>query len=145
MLTVPTPGLVAIMNALIAAAGYLDAVTIRLFQNAFTPTPNAVLGDFTQATFTDYAAIGPLVWGDPWIDSGGNVIVSAQVCQWVVVTPTITNTIYGYYATIGAGAGTAWRFAELFDTPKVMGLVGQAITFVPQFSLPPGVGALIEA
>jgi hypothetical protein len=142
MLQLPASGLQLILTELVAAGAYLDAVKVRLFTNNFAPGESTLLSDFIEATFTDYAAIGPVVWGDPWVDSGGNVIVTGQLCQWVVVTPTVVNTVYGYYATIGAGAGTAWRFAELFPEPKVMAYVGQAVTFAPQFSMPPSVGAL---
>lgn len=69
----------------------------RLFTNNYTPLESSVVSDFTQATFTGYAAIQLTSWSTPAYSSG-----KARTSNAVI---TFTNTggssatIYGYYVT----------------------------------------------
>ena len=78
-----------------AGAGY--GVFCRLYTNNYTPVETSTTGNFTQASFTGYAAIQLNNWSTPAYSSGKGVTTNAVV--------TFTNssgspvTIYGYFCS----------------------------------------------
>ena len=73
---------------------------IRLFTNNFTPTTSTVVGDFTEATFTGYAAIALSGWTAPTVASH----VASTTANPATFTATGSfQSIYGWYVTDAAG------------------------------------------
>jgi hypothetical protein len=105
---------------------------IMLYTNNKIPTPNAVLGDFTEANFSGYVSasynttapaekLGEGTWG------------IAVITTWNVAaaTPPVTNLIYGY--ALYLDGGTDLYGAELFDSPVAMAAVGDFLTLASPF------------
>ena len=75
-----------------------EALVLRLHQNNPTITAASVAGDFTEATFTGYAAV--TLTGGSWVVSG----TDPTTCNYPQVTFTCgadsqDQDIYGYYIT----------------------------------------------
>jgi len=87
---------------------------IHLFTNNFNPLPSSVLTAFTEATFTGYLAISVTAWGAPFTDVSGSAASVAPSAEWVGPSDASGETIYGFYYTTGAGAGTL-QFSGKFD------------------------------
>lgn len=89
-------------------------VTIHLIAAPFTPTPNAVVADFTEADYTGYAAVnvteaGPVAWDDELL----NGVQSFGAAHFQPTGTTVTNTIYGYWVTMNVLTGGS--VTELVD------------------------------
>jgi hypothetical protein len=86
---------------------------LRLFKNNFTPDPSKALSDFTEATYTGYAAV----------NLNGQFAASTKVQDGEYQTQSGTYTfsytsgatqaIYGWYID----DGTDWKCAYLFPSP----------------------------
>lgn len=74
--------------------------TLHLYTNNITPTTSSVVGDFTEAAFTGYAAVALAGWTAS--------AVAAHVASTTANPITFTasgayQSIYGWYVTDGAG------------------------------------------
>lgn len=114
--------------ALTRLMGALGAdVVVRLYRNDYTPDRYSVFADFTEANFTDYAALNPGGWSAPAVDGTGIAYTVSPALVWSVVTPTVGNTIYGVYLTVFVGGVHRVIGAEKFAIPLPMSLAGQQI------------------
>lgn len=114
-------------------------VALHLAQEPFVPSPQLVVGDLTEATFTGSGALhaasaATQVFTDP---TAGNVIlqINEPAGGWHWVTGdavALPQTIYGFYLTNAAGS-TLWA-SELLDEPVELSGAGQAID-IPQARL----------
>ena len=92
---------------------------IRLFSNNYTPVAGSTLADFTEASFTGYAAVTL----DP-ADFATATITSDVAYSTNSVTPTFTctggggQTVYGWYAE-GSTSGKVLA-AQKFDAARVI-------------------------
>lgn len=105
---------------------------VRLFSNNFTVADATVIGDFTQATFTGYAAQA--------LGSGtvaGSNTSGRATASWPQQTYTCTGgssqIIYGYYVT--DTAGTTLYFGENFATPVTLSNGGAPLLLTPRLTL----------
>ena len=132
---IPYSEWLAILTALVATGtpgGAWNGAKVHLYQNNFTPVPGMTLASFTEADFTGYSASAAVVWNTPGFIPAGNAIVTGDNKQFTVgATPTVFNTIYGYYLT--DGAGTTLLFARLFNAPITLSAAGQFIDVVPSY------------
>lgn len=133
-LVISAAGRRQIVSELVAAAQFLASLTYHLYQNALNPSFSNVIGDFTEASFDGYAAIGPVVWGATFTDANGNANVVGQTLEYLMTGSATPNTIYGYYATqtVGSVVG-ALQYSEAFPTPVPMVLAFQATVITPVF------------
>lgn len=115
----------------LGAAGFL---TVRLAINPFTPTVNTVLADFTEATYTGYAAIttsiaGATVITDPL--TGDRLLVIPPPAGGFIYTctaaPSPSQSVYGYYCQLAA-AGLNYLFSARFPDPEVIAAIGDSVT-----------------
>ncbi len=92
---------------------------IRLYSNNYTPVDGSTLGDFTEATFTGYAAVTLVAGTFP-----ASSIVSNEAVTTYPTAPTFTctggggQTVYGWYAE-GATTGTVLA-AQKFDASRAL-------------------------
>lgn len=118
----------------VGLADVLDGAILRLFTNAFTPNPDQIPADFTEATFGGYASVTPLTFSDP-----GNVADEGLV--------TITQSVFTAAAPVGAGetiegyylenaGGTAVLLAERFVTPVPIAVDGDFLELDIYLQLP---------
>lgn len=131
----PTTALLERMADLLGAdtvtlAAPTTFVEVHLAKNAFTPTPDLVIGDITEADFDGYAPLSAAsaatqVFVDP---STGDIILQVRepAGGWNFQTTGITNLpqdIYGYVLTDAAGAVV--HGSEVLDAPVHLDGAGQ--------------------
>lgn len=126
---IPQTQLLVILAALVAEDGPFDAPILKLFQNDIDPTPETVIGDLEEATFTGYADVNALAFGTPYYDIDGNAIVTAPSHEFVASGSGVANVIYGWYLTDDPATKllAAFRFQESVG----IGGAGQGVTVVP--------------
>lgn len=119
--------LLTLLIAGIAGAG----AKVKLFSNNFTVIDATVLGDFTEATYTGYAAqtlAGGAVAGS---NTAGRATAS-WTQQSYTCTGGSSQTIYGYYIVDSTGA--ILYFAENFATPVVLSNGGAPLLLTPRLT-----------
>lgn len=104
-----------------------ENLELRLYTNDYTPIATSVSSDFTEATFTNYAAklLSRGNWQDPSTSDGKAVITYSVAEIWVAGS---SETIQGYYIT-GETSGTV-LYAEKF-TSSVALTSGVGISIQP--------------
>lgn len=124
-----------LLTALVTWAGAapFTPLHVRLFQNNFTPSPNMVVGDLVECTFTGYAASTVIVWNPVGDDDTGNALVIGDQKLFAATGSAIGNMAFGYYVTDAAGTVVYW--AERFATPKSFDSAGDQLAVVPTFDL----------
>ena len=107
-------------------------LTMRLYQNNYTPAPGMALANFTEATFTGYSAQAIVQNGSVAIVSNQAVQADDQVTFQQTGTAT-TNTIYGYFVTATDPVTSTEKVvgARLFDSPITMDASGSEILVTP--------------
>jgi len=134
VIVVPNEVSAAALTALSGVGGLLAGAKVHLFQNNFVPNIGMDLADLVEANFAaGYAPSSAVVWSIPLDNDDGNgpVLVGDNKLFIVAAPVTVTNTIYGWYLT--NGAGTVLLCAERYGTPKQMIQAGNAIGVVPQW------------
>ena len=135
MLIVPPPIRKSIVDLITATGGPYETVTVGLFLSTYTPSVNSTYAelDAAKATFSGYAAEGPVVWEGPFIDANNVAYMLGQLINFVAVTatPFIPNLIGGYYLY----TGTTLKGVESFTSP-VTGLPTPVAVTAPDFIVP---------
>lgn len=131
-LVVPTEGEIELLRKLIQATAETEAYVLKLYQNSYAPGPTSTATNFTEANFTNYAAvtIARSSWATPTLT--GSNIAQSQVAQQSWTCGATGNTIYGYYV-LGATSGKV-LWAEEFATARVLA-VGDILNLTPVFTL----------
>jgi hypothetical protein len=97
----------------------LEDFHIRLYQNNYTPDNNSLLANFTQSTFTGYAAVAALR-----SDFDFPVVVANIAYGVLSFVPTYNctggapETAYGWY--LEGDSSLTVLAAQRFDNPRVM-------------------------
>lgn len=100
------------LDAVLGTADW-TAPKLHLFTNDFTPSLETILADFTEATYTGYAA-QTLTWGGAYVD--GNGIAVAPAGEKIFTQTAAPNEIvYGGYVT--NTAGTKLLASARLDSP----------------------------
>lgn len=105
---------------------------VHLFVNPASPNLDSVLGDFTEATWTAYAALvagtAPTVTYDV-ITGNLTLTVQEPAGGWLflgpVAAPGAPITVYGYYVT--DNGSTTLLAAALLDAPVIINAGGQSV------------------
>jgi hypothetical protein len=108
-----------------------EDLELRLFTNDYSPVATSVTADFTEATFTDYAAkeLSRDDWTTPTTNIDGEAETTQEVQTWIAGS---SQTIYGYYV-VGASSGkTIW--AERFTTARTPA-ISDELSVTPRFTL----------
>lgn len=112
---------------------FLNSLKIRLFKNNLTPGTGTVIGDFTEADFTGYAAISLSGFPASSIVSHAASSTGSQVTFTVGSSPTTTNNIYGWYVTNSAGT-KLYGCQRDANAPIAMAVAGAIYQVTPTFS-----------
>jgi len=132
VIVLPTVSKLAILELLADTGNLLDAVKVGLYSANVTLTVDTVLADLTPADFSGYAISGVVVWGTPFIDGTGRVLMTGDEKEFVATSPfTVSNTVYGYYIT--ESTPTTLLYAEAFTTPRIISAASQGLTVLPTF------------
>jgi len=110
-------------------AGILNDAKAHLFINAIVPTASSIVSNFSEATFTSYAA-QTIVWNTPpYINANGQAEMTGGTLVFVAGSAPTTQTVYGAFVTDSGGTNLLW--AERFTIPVPVTVAGDGVTFVP--------------
>jgi hypothetical protein len=127
-LVMPQEGRTLMLNRLFGKAATGD-LTLKLFQNNYTPVDTSNNAAFTEATFPGYAAITLLnanVTVTPATDNS-----SAAAPQQTFTATGAGTSVYGYYVV----SGTTVVFAERFtDGPYAISNSGDNVKVTMNFN-----------
>lgn len=117
-------------------AGDLAGATVHLYTNDYTPTPQSVVGDFTEATFTGYAAVAVAGWTANRLEASGAVSTDAtNVIPFVGPGDATGQSIMGYFVK-SAGGGTPYLYAVKFAAPVPLNSPADVLALVATFRIP---------
>ena len=132
-LKVPNQGELYLLDLILADQ---DNWTLRLFKNNVTPGDSDTFATYTEADFDGYNSI-----------DGTDLNMAAATTVTGKASSTgdqqtfehdgggASNSIYGYYVTIGAGGGAKVLWAErLPSPPQTMANMGDNIKVTPKFT-----------
>jgi hypothetical protein len=121
----------AIVNA--TTSGSRQNMNLRLFKNNQTPTSTMLIADYTESTFTGYAAVATSSGG--WtITTGAPTTATQTAATTFTCTATTNESTYGYYLT-GTGDGLL-RWAERFsDGPYTIANNGDKVILTASITL----------
>lgn len=116
-------------------AGQLASATVHLFINDVDPGKGAVVGDFTEATFTGSAALTVTAWGEAFLNLQLDAESIANLMQWDWDAGS-AETVFGVYV-LSAAMGTPLLGYARLTTPKDMGATTDSIALVLKMVLGP--------
>ena len=120
-----------------ALAANLATYKVRLLLSVVPLSPIPSLADLVaaEANFTGYTAVAAAAPPVPFPDvvQGGVSWTSPNDIFTVGSTPTVTNTIYGFWVEYPSSSPTALYLLVLFNTPVQMNMPGDQINL--QFTL----------
>lgn len=127
--------LVEILEEIKAAGGMLDGVKLHLFKNDIQIGPGLLVSQLVEADYDGYAASAVIVWGEPFLDAGGNGLMVGDTKQFHPTGSVVTNDIYGYWMMPTVATTTPIK-AVRFPSPQPMTGVLSAIIVTPTFAAP---------
>mgnify|MGYP006280979447 CR=1 FL=1 len=130
-LVVPDLGEIELLTKLLKNTTDTENYILRLYQNNYTPIGSTVVGDFSEADFTNYTekTIARGDWAAPsTVATKAESSVTAQ--SWTC--GATGNTIYGYYV-VGSTSGVC-LWAEKFAAQRIL-VDGDILNLTPKFNL----------
>jgi hypothetical protein len=120
-------------------AGEVDILTqvlsidhiLELYSNNYTPVEGSVVGNFTAATATGYAA--ETLSGGAWNVVSGDPTVGTHTSTKTFTGTGVAQTVYGYF--IRRTSNNVVRWARRFDTALTLGLGSPPINILAKVSL----------
>lgn len=117
----------------LVGAAAVQGLTLKLFQNNYTPVIGDVVGNYTEATFTGYSA--KVLTPATWVLSGSNPAQITYPQQaFLSSADQAVQAIYGYYLIRTSGGELI--AAERFATPPInIQFNGDTINITPKITL----------
>jgi hypothetical protein len=107
-------------------------LVLHLFKNNITPASTMVLSDYTEATFTGYAAV-TLSSANWTVTAGGPTTVEYTSGVSFTCSGTTSESVYGFYLTDALSSALMW--SERFDdAPFVITYPNDALTPRPKLN-----------
>lgn len=135
-IVVPQQGLNALLGYSRTALAALITATklkVRLFTNNYSPINTTKVSDFTEATFTGYAAQNVPTLSADFINSDGNAEFAATAQNiWTASDAVSPNTVYGYWVADETSTPIL-LWCEKFDTPVDMLAGGNTLMLLLRF------------
>lgn len=106
-------------------------LTVRLYQNDYTPVDNSAASNFTESTFGGYTSrtLVPGSWNTATTNASGKAEIRySSDLTWAA---TSTQTVHGYYVLDSTGT-VLW--AERFAQPRAL-IDGDSLSLSPAFTL----------
>jgi hypothetical protein len=109
---------------------------IGLFTGSPTLSPDTVLADLTQPTFTEYALVAATI-GTRRSDANGDIILPLGLATFQPTGGTsLPQTVTGVF--VQAAASPKLWLAEVLDTPWIVQDTGSALDVVFEIYIPGG-------
>lgn len=131
-LVVPDVGETVLLDRLLKLTNVTDNYLLHLYKNNYSPISTSTLSSFTEADFTNYAAV--TLTRSSWASStlnGSNKGESTYSAQSWTCGVT-TNTVYGYYVTDSTNTNLLW--AEQFGIARTLAQ-NDILSVTPVFTL----------
>lgn len=109
-----------------------ETLSLRLYENDYTPVNTATSASFTQATFTGYAAV-TLAAGS-WINTPGSPSTGAYPAVSFTSTAAQTKLVYGYYI-LGVSSGKVYKAERFAAAPLSITKVGDQVQITPAITM----------
>lgn len=135
--TVMRAQLTELLDDLVGTVGLSEVFVgaeVHLYTNTPAIDPDNVVGDFTEATFTGYAAVTTVTWGAPGNVSNVGLVVYSQVTFTAGAVTPPGEDVQGYYLT-DSGASNVYA-AEQFDDPVSFNESGDFLELDLYFQIP---------
>ena len=132
-LVVPNEGELELLDKMLKDALSTDeAYILKLYKISYQPIKTSSSGNFTEATFTNYAArtLTRAGWTAASTVSDKASSTYGAVQSWTC--GSTGNTVFGYYMVNGANNKVLW--AEKFTTARVLAS-GDVLNITPKFTL----------
>lgn len=123
-----------VIGELVTNVETAEDLTLRIFQNDLTPTSASVVGDFTEADFTGYAAVNLTAanWGKSLASTV--VLLYNTAVAFTSSAGEQAQDIYGYYVTRTTTGDLV--YSERFpDGPYSIVNNGDKVSVTPRFTL----------
>ena len=133
-LVVPNAGELQLLDKMLKDALSTDEnYILKLYKISYQPIKTSSSGNFTEATFTNYAArtLTRAGWGAASTVSDKASGTYGTVQSWTC--GATGNTVHGYYMVPAATAATT-LWAEKFTTARVLAS-GDVLNITPKFTL----------
>jgi hypothetical protein len=114
-----------------SSGGLLNGCTIHLFTNDYTPLPTSEVSDFTECT-GDWYDPATVSAGVAYFDNDGVATCDFGAVQWVKVTGSDSDILYGYYIVDG---NAAFLGGERFASPEPIADLYDELTVYPKVQL----------
>ena len=132
-LVVPTVGQLAQAGDY-QAAWNTNNLKLHLYSNNYTPVAGSLLANFTEATFSGYAAQTITAWQSPITVSGRAQLTASALYTFTKSTGAVGNNIYGYYVTDSTGTTLKWAERDA-AAPIDMNTAGKKYTILPTYTV----------
>lgn len=136
-IVIPSEGQIEILKRVLYGNAGAENLSLRLFSNNYTPVVGSVLANFTEATFTGYAAITLTssqsggTWAVPTNSSSLSQSTYGTTATW---TATTDQTIYGWYL-VGVSSNKVYA-AQAFGAGKpLVGASSDQLSIIPKLQL----------
>lgn len=110
----------------------LNAGSVRLYTNNYTPIHTSVPANFTEATFVGYAPVSPPGFAAAFLNGFGQAETDSGVITFTFTAGVGTVTVYGWFLT--NLAGTKVLAATKFLVPIVLTPVAPSLSRVIQLT-----------
>lgn len=111
----------------------VEALTLKLYKNDYTPVEGSVAGSFTEADFTGYGS--KALAGASWTVTTGDPTYAGYGEQTFTSTAGSQNQpVYGYFI-VGATSTTIYWAERFSDGPYTIVNNGDAIKVTPRIEL----------
>jgi len=113
----------------------LDKVTTwyHLYVTATVLGAGTVIGDFTEADWTDYAPKKVTTWS-PAVTLSGRAVSNADQTMWIRGSGGPTRFVFGYYVTDGEDGPLLWCEERVAGSIR-MQFSTDTVTVVPRITL----------
>lgn len=135
--TVMRAQLTELLDDLVGTVGLSEVFVgaeVHLYTNTPVIEPGNIVGDFTEATFTGYAAVTTVTWSAPGNVSNVGLAVHSQVLFTAGAITPPGETVQGYYLT-DSGASNVYA-AEQFDDPVPFDEIADFLELDLYFQIP---------
>lgn len=95
------------------AAALAPAISLHLFTNDYTPTPQDLAAAYTEANFSGYAAASPTPSVPVSLSNLAEALLASATFVAVTASPFVPNNLFGYYFTAGGLLVMSERFASV--------------------------------
>lgn len=112
--------------------GTPDFTKLKLYVNDVSPDEASNVGQFSEPTYTGYAAVN-LTMNNPAINDQGLVVSQSNLCTFRVTLSGGSDVVYGIFLEAPGGVLIS---ATRFDTPQPMSDVNDTIVGIWRNSMP---------